>query len=100
MNNHPNLETMLRKETTNPNPRQAAAALMQKAPRAATEAVLYSDRHRLKWIVMFVPSDGLPNLGQAVRWRFDGLPAVARAPVSPPHPHQNQESHGSRRRVP
>lgn len=86
MNQHPTLQILLAKETTNPNPRQAAAALLKKAPEGATHAVLYADRRRLSWRILFVPSEGLPNLAQASRSRAGGLPAVATAPVSRPLP--------------
>lgn len=77
MNKHPDLLTLIRKETTNPNPRQAATKLLGQAPDGATAAVLYADRKRTKWRVVF--TDSIP---QAVRVRFNGLPAVATAPVS------------------
>jgi len=89
MNTHPDLQTMIRKETTNPNPRQAAKALLGKAPEGESIAVLYADRHRTKWVVAFTD-----NAPQAARMRFNGLPAVATAPVSR-RPPSDQEDPGT-----
>lgn len=84
MNTHPDLETMIARETSNPNPRQAAKALEGKVHEGATHGVLYSDRNHKKWVVVFIPNADIPNLGQAARKRFNGLPAVATAPVFRP----------------
>ena len=86
MRNYPSLHEILRKETTNPNPRQAAEALSLKAPKDATHAVLFKDRHGEHWNVLFIPAPGLPSLAQANRSKVGGKPAVATAPLPDPLP--------------
>lgn len=81
MRNYPSLYEMLRKETTNPNPRQAAEALTGQAPEGATDAVLFKDRGGDHWTVLFVPVEGLSSLAQAARAKAGGKPAVATAPL-------------------
>lgn len=88
---HPSLFELIRKETTNPNPRQASAALLQKAPKGATDAVLFADRHAVHWTVVFIPSSDLPTLTAASRTHFGGKPAVASCPL-PTQADQNHQS--------
>lgn len=86
MRNYPSLSEMLRKETTNPNPKQAAAKILQEAPADATNAVLFADRGANHWAVMFVPGDGLETLAKAAGARVVGKPAVACCPIPRPSP--------------
>lgn len=83
MNTHPSLERLLSCETTAPNPRQSAKSIGDKAQAGQTHAVLFADRNRIKWLVVLIPCEGYPNLAQCSRKRFNGLPAVASAPITP-----------------
>lgn len=74
---HPTLESMLQKEVTGlHNPRQSAAAIMQKTTRAES-LVLYMDRD-LKWIVIPVGKEQtIKNVGAASRAKVNGKSPVA-----------------------
>lgn len=82
MNNHPSLEKLISLETNTPNPRQTASAIQKKATPQQTHAVLYANRSRQSWRVVLIPCEGFPNLPQALRNRYNGLPPVATAPLS------------------
>ena len=81
MRQHPDLETLISKETDNPTPRAAAKLLKDTAPAGVTDAVLFANRQK-KWVVLFTPSETLANVAQAARVKVDGKRAVATCPLS------------------
>lgn len=83
MRQHPNLETMLQKETDNPTPRAAASLLKNTAPAGTTDAVLYANRQKGEWIVLFIPQS-FPTVTQAGRHKANGKTPIASCPIPPP----------------
>lgn len=78
---HPNLATVLQRELTIPNPRQAAAALLEKL-KDSESLVLFTDQAG-HWLVLPVgPACELRNLGQAARARANGKIPVAWCPTT------------------
>jgi len=81
MRNHENLAEMISRETDNPTPNSAARLLKSQAPAGATHAILYKNRSRPGWVVMFAPSDEFPTLLDAKRSRVSGKKAAATCPL-------------------
>lgn len=78
---HPNLETLLKKEAPGiPNPRQSATRILQETPAAQT-LVFFRDRAAHWTVVPIGPGHKLHSLGEASRARVDGKTPVAYCPV-------------------